>query len=263
MTFAPFIGGGGYVGWKLLTRTMDRQMQALAQSPAHQRDEAYFRDKIGKAQTAADLVADRRLLRVALGAFGLENDVGNRAFIRRILEDGTLRPDALAHKLADKRYLEFSRAFGFDLKPPRSTMSDFADKILSSYKVRKFEAAVGAVDDGMRLVMTARRELPGIVTGTATETTKWFKILGSPPLRKFVEGALGLPSSFGAIDLDQQVTSVRAKAERLLGSSDPSVLQDPDKLDKMIRVFLARGSASGMGLSQGQMALHLLGGGEG
>ena len=43
-------------------------------------------------KSAADLVADRRLLKVALGAFGLEGEIDKKAFIRKVLEEGTDRP---------------------------------------------------------------------------------------------------------------------------------------------------------------------------
>lgn len=258
MSFAPFIAGSGYGGWAALARTRDRQMTALANSADVRRDEAYFRDKIGSVKTAADLVSDARLLRVSLTAFGLENDVGNRAFIRRILEDGTLKADALAHKLSDKRYLEFSKAFGFDLSIPRNQMSDFADKTLAAFKERRFEAAVGQQSEGIRVALNAQRELSVIAKGSGSVTTKWFRILGAPPLRKFVEGALGLPPSFGAIDLDQQVQAVRDKLDRRLGTDDPAAFADPRHMDKMIRLFLARDGQTPASTSRAQMALQLL-----
>ena len=149
MTFTPVVPSGGYGGWSFLNRTMAAQKKAFADDPALQRDEAYFRDRIGKVSTAEDLVADRRLLSVALSAFGLEGDINNKAFLKKILNDGTFDPAALGNRLADKRYLEFSRAFGFgDFAVPNTKKSDFPDKILSAYQARKFEAAVGLANGG-------------------------------------------------------------------------------------------------------------------
>ena len=125
MTYAPVVPFGGLAGWAFLTRTREAQKTAFASSPAVQRDEAYFRDRIGGISSAEELVSDRRLLSVALGAFGLEDDINNRYFIRKVLEDGTLDPKALGNKLADKRYLELSKAFGFgDYATPRTKLSD-------------------------------------------------------------------------------------------------------------------------------------------
>ncbi len=81
MTYTPVLPVTGYAGWTLLNRTMAKQTAAFVKSPEIKRDEDYFRANIGKINTAADLVKDRRLLTVALGAFGLDADINNKAFI--------------------------------------------------------------------------------------------------------------------------------------------------------------------------------------
>lgn len=258
MSFRPVIPSEGYQGWQVLSRTKDRQMQVFSNTAEMRRDEAYFRENIGKIDNAADLVADRRMLKVALSAFGLEGDLNNRAFIRKVLEDGTLKSDALSSRLADKRYAQFSRAFGFDLVVPRTKISDFADKILSSYKARSFEVAVGDVSATMRLALGAQRELPEIAASTESANTKWYRILGSPPLRKVIEGAFGLPSNFSSVNLDQQLTTVRNKANALFGSDDPTVLSDPAKLEKMIRLFTIRDGLQTATVTGPQAAMQLM-----
>ena len=40
---------------------------------------------------------------MALGAFGLQDDINNRYFIRKILEEGTTNEDALANRFSDTR----------------------------------------------------------------------------------------------------------------------------------------------------------------
>ena len=54
--------------------------------------------------------ADVRVAADALGAFGLDGDINNRFFIRKVLEGGTLTAGALATKLTDKRYAQMSAA---------------------------------------------------------------------------------------------------------------------------------------------------------
>ena len=75
MSFQPVLPLAGYAGWSFLKRTMARQQVAQQASPVQQRDEAYFREKIGKVTTAEQLVSDKRLLRISLTAFGLEADL--------------------------------------------------------------------------------------------------------------------------------------------------------------------------------------------
>ncbi|MDT8857994.1 DUF1217 domain-containing protein [Paracoccaceae bacterium Fryx2] len=261
MSFAPVVPLGGYAGWGFLKRTMAKQQAAFAAAPALKRDEDYFRAKIGSIKTAEDLVSDRRLLKVALGAFGLDADINNRYFIKKVLADGTLDTKDLANRLADKQYAAFSSAFGFgDYATPRTQLSDFADKILSAYKTRQFEMAVGEQNGDMRLALNAERELPLLATNTATDNGRWYAIMGNTPLRKVFETALGLPSSFGSLDLDQQMTTFRARAEKMFGSSEVSQFADPKKLDSLMRQFLARSdSSAGVSLlTRGAGALQLL-----
>ena len=89
MTYSVSLPLSGYSGWTFLKRTQDRQMAALAKDPQVTRDEAYFRSRIQGATTAEALVKDKRLLRVALRAFGLEGDVGKTYFITKVLAEGT------------------------------------------------------------------------------------------------------------------------------------------------------------------------------
>ena len=111
--FQPVIPIGGLGGWRFLQQTYDNQFKAFTQSTQLQRGSDYFRENIGKVETAEDLVGDRRLLTVALGAFGLQDDINSQFFIRKILEEGTANEDALANRFSDPRYKEMSQAFGF------------------------------------------------------------------------------------------------------------------------------------------------------
>jgi len=248
MSFAPVVPTGGFSGWSFLNRTMAKQRQAFDADPATHREAAYFRDRIGKIDSAEQLVADRRLLSVALTTFGLEGDVNNRAFLQKILEGGTLKPEALGNRLADKRYLEFARAFGFgDFPIPNTKKSDFADKILSAYGERRFEAAVGTQNGDIRIALNARRELADIAGKRLSENGKWLTMLGSPPLRSLLQTAFGLPQSFAGADLDKQIIVLRDRATNLLGSSDPAGFSDPEKVEKIIRLFLVRSEAQSSG----------------
>lgn len=265
MSFSPVIPMGGYGGWAFLQRTMDNQRAAFEKTPVLQKDDAYFREKIGSIATAEELVADRRLLKVTLGAFGLDADIDNKAFVRKVLEEGTFEPGALANRLSDKRYLELSKAFGFgDLPIPRSTMSDFPDKLLANYRTLQFEIAVGTQNGDMRIVMNAQRELPELAARTGSDTAKWYSILGSEPLRQIFQTAFGLPTAFGSIDIDQQVDVLKDKTASLFGDSSVSQFTDPEKMDTMIRRYLAISQLSGSGSSvPTSPALQILQGGTG
>ncbi|MBK5927644.1 DUF1217 domain-containing protein [Rhodobaculum claviforme] len=262
MSFQPVLPLGGYGGWRFLNRTLETQQAQFAKSPMVQRDAAYFREKIGQVESAADLVADRRLLRVALGAFGLDDALPNRFFIRKVLEEGTQAPDAFANRLADKRYAALSRAFGFgDSETPLTGTAGFADRILKSHETRQFEVAVGNQDQNMRLALNLRRELSELASGDQSERAKWFTVMGTPPLRQVFEAAFNLPRSFGALDLDRQLGILQERTRRSFGDGSISQFSDPDKIDALARQFILRSEIqAGMmgGAARGSAALQLL-----
>jgi len=245
MTFVPALPLTGYAGWALLKRTSVAQQTALNSQPEVKRDEAYFREKIGGINTAEQLVADRRLLKVALGAFGLEGDINSKAFIQKVLEGGTLKADTLANKLADKQYLKLSAAFGFgDFATPRNKISGFADKILTAYKTRQFEAAVGTQNADLRLALNAEREIAELAGKTTTSNdSRWFSVLGNAPMRTVFEKALSLPSGFGTLDIDKQLEMIKEKSKSRLGTDVIADFGKPAQMEKLLRNYLIKSEA--------------------
>jgi len=260
MNFAPVLPLSGLSGWALLARTFERQSDLFNKSPQIVRDTDYFEQTIGKITTAEDLVSDRRLLRVALGAFGLQEDIDSRAFVRAILEGGTINEDSLANRLADDRYKQLAEAFAFADRPiPRTQLSTFGSEITEKFRRREFEVAVGDQDQSLRLALNARRELGDIAGDDAAEDTRWFRILGNTPLRRVFEVALGLPESFAQADLDRQLDEIKSRAARQLNIGSLSDLADTDVQEQLLRRFLLRDQMASINVQSSQsIALTLL-----
>jgi hypothetical protein len=240
MSFQPVVPFGGFAGWQFLQRTLDEQRAAHADAPQSRRDTEYFAEKIGSVTTPEQLVADRRLLSVALGAFGLDEDIDAKAFVVKVLEEGTLRRDSLANRLADTRYRDFARAFGFGDGLPRTGLTGFAEEIVSAYRDRQFEIDVGAQDTGLRLALSLDRDLTAIAERRLSEQGKWFAVLGQAPLREVFETALGLPSAFGALDLDRQVETLQERARAAFGTDSISDFADAGTREDLRRLYLIR-----------------------
>lgn len=259
--FQPVVVSSGLVGWQFLQRTYDRQLESFGQSAQIKRDTEYFVQNIRSVTTAEELVNDRQLLTVALGAFGLEDDINNRFFIGKMLSEGTTAPDSLANRFTDSRYRAFSEAFGLGPNEIRGSLrTDFAEEIVAKFEANQFEIATGNVDEDMRIALYAERVLPDVVGTDGSETQKWFSIMGQPPLRSLFETALGLPSSFGQVDIDQQRDVFAERAERQFGVSDPARFAEPEVLDDLITTFIARTqlNATNSGFSGASIALTLL-----
>jgi hypothetical protein len=260
VTFRPVIPLGGYAGWRFLQRTLDTQQAAHAASAPVQRATDHFRAKIGAVRTADDLVNDRQLLTIALGAFGLDADIGNKAFIRKVLTDGTVADDALSSRLADKRYAAFARAFGFgDPGGARTALAGFVDGIVARFHAKGFAAEVGEQDNTMRLALNLGPGLDEVISDQSSKNARWYAVMGNVPLRTIFEGALGFSPAFGQIEVEQQLTQFKERAVATFGTDEIGDFADPARREKLIRLYIIRSeAASGAFLSGGSVALSLL-----
>ncbi|VAV93600.1 Flagellar basal-body rod protein FlgF [hydrothermal vent metagenome] len=260
MNFQPLIPLNGLPGWVLLNKTLEQQTEVFNKSPQIIRDTEYFEQNIGSVLTAEDLVSDRRLLRVALGAFGLSDQINDRALLQKVLEEGTEDRGALANRLGDNRYKQLADAFGFaDEIIPSTILLSFGPDITDKYRQREFEVAVGEQDESLRLAMNLKREIGDLVSSDSPNDTIWFRIMGTPPLRKVFEVALGLPSSFGQLGIDRQLEIFKDQTRNQFGVNQLSELTDDDLQEQLIRRYLLRDQIAAIQVqSSSAIALTLL-----
>jgi len=259
--FAPVVPSNGLVGWRFLQRTYDTQLEVFANSSQVARSTDYFAETIPTITSAEDLVADRRLLEVALGAFGLQDDIDNRFFIQKILDEGTTNDDSLANRFSDTRYQEFSAAFGLGPGETSQLQSpDFAADIIARFQANSFEVAAGQQDDTMRIALFAQRQMSDLANDDASNDAKWFTIMGQPPLRAVFEKALNLPSSFGQVDIDKQLEFFKERSRAVFGSDDVSQFGTTEAIDDLITKYVVRAQldAFNSSASSSSIALTLL-----
>lgn len=258
MNFQPVVPLGGYAGWRFLARTQGAQAEVFNASAQQARLADHVRKALPNALTPEALVADRRLLEVALGAYGLKDDVDARAFVRTLLSEGTLKPDALANRLSDKRYAAFAREFGYGDLGPRVMLPGFADRLLARFQAQEFQAAVGARNDDLRLALNVEGALKDLLAERSGTDAQWFALMGNPPLRQVFETALGLPRSFGRLDVDRQLAVFKDRAQAALGTASLAEIARPETRETLVRLFLLRSDAATGAPSPQATALALL-----
>ncbi|MEM7745259.1 MAG: DUF1217 domain-containing protein [Pseudomonadota bacterium] len=261
MPLPPAIPLSGVAGLRFLDRTYDRQFEVFNSSPDVAREIAYFEENADAISSVDDLMADRRILSVVLGAFGLSEDNGKFAFIRKVIEEGSIEPDAFANRLVDPRYREMADFLAFGNFGNAFAQGDKREELVSRFKEREFELSVGEVDFDLRLAMNFRREALSVVERISNPDSAWLGLLGSQPLRAVLEGALNLPSQFGTADLDTQVAEVKRRADSFFGINEPSDLLDENVLNEVVDRYLATSQLeSGVigGGVRGTVALSLL-----
>lgn len=236
-TFTPALPLGGITGYMFLQRTADRQQATMEQSAFFQRETQYFRENIGQADTAEKLVSDRRLLNVALTAFGLGDEISKTFFIKKVLEEGTDDPQSFANRINSTQFKNLAEAFGYgNVSGVRVNDPTFADDLISRFSRQSFESAVGEQNTDLRLALNFERRIQDV----SASSTGWFQIMGDQPMRQVLETALGLPREFGKLDVDRQRETLEDRVSALYGSKTPDVLADPENTDDLIRRFLAR-----------------------
>ncbi len=121
----------------------------------------------------------------------------------------------------------------------RNRLSDFPDKIISAFERQSFEVAVGEQSQTLRVALAAERSFAELAQGDSSERTKWFEIMGQPPLRQLFETAFNLPTSFSQIDIDQQQQLLSDYSQKIFGTSNPADFADPKMQETLLTRFTA------------------------
>ena len=265
MPFSPTIPASGLAGWNFLQLSLSSQTEIFNRSPDIQREVEYFTENIGSVETLDDFISDRRLLRVSLGAFGLDDEINKGALVRKVLAEGTEDSSAFAVRLNNSNYLNFANVFKFDSDENFQPPDDLVDQIVSQFHERQFEIELDNVDPNLRLASNFQREIVDLANSAQSVRAGWFRVLGSEPLREVVETVFNLPSSFSQLDVDKQVEILQDRSLQTFGTDGLEAFTDPDNVDTAIqRFFLQKQIEAGpSATAPGSTALTLLSGGLG
>lgn len=237
MPVSPVLVSSGLTGWNFLKASLPTQETVFNNSADISRDVEYFKDNIGDVKTLDDFMGDRRLLKVALGAFGLGEEINKGAFVRKVLEEGTQDRSAFGVRLNNSDYLDMARMFDFSSGTLSLSEADVASAV-KDYQQESFEVALGDVDNGMRLALNFKREIAKLADSGLSENGGWFKAMGSVPLRTVLESAFNMPSGFAQLDIDKQKELLSDKANVLFGGKSVDVFKDPEVVETTIRRYL-------------------------
>ena len=234
---------------------------------------AAISEKLESITAPRNVISDRALRDATEAFFGLDEALAQygvevlkkRAFWDRILTSDPTDPKSLVGQSPDKRYYAVSRAFGFNMpdQTQRTYPAGFADEITRSYADRQFEIGVGDSDQNMRIALSLEREITRIAESGSSASAQWYTVMSNPPLRQAFETVFNFPSSFGALDVDQQLSRFMERSEATFGTSKVADFVEPDKMNDLTRRFLmfsALGTAQ-TGSTPASAALSILSGG--
>lgn len=240
MTFPIFTGVSGYAGLQALDRIENRYKKIISRDPVVIKDISHFRKRMKAVKTADDLVKDYRLYTTALNAFGIEDQAGNRAFIKKILSADLDDSNSIANRIPDKRILRMAKAFDFYkreksysreerdfLKITALEGSDKAikEKVLSARK--KFLDLVEPYKNNIEQIKhrSEMQVLQELEDGSDSEGEKkpaeelklpgwqgrgreWAKILEDKELTDIIKTALGFDSNFNLYSRTKKIEKI-------------------------------------------------------
>ena len=208
-----------------VANNLARFQKTEANKPAVKLSTAYYQANIGKVKTISQFVGNYRLLSYALQAYGLGDQVNNKALITKVLQQGTTNPKALANTLPNAAWKAFANAFNFSATgsaAPGSSTS--VATTTSDYVEQQLENDQGANDPGVQLALYFQRVAPTITSG--------YSVLADKNLTEIAQTIFNLPAGTSSSQIDKEAAALKT----LMPVSE---LQNPAKLKSLVERFTA------------------------
>jgi len=216
--------------YQRISKDMVRSLSITAKKPDVSRETTYYLANIGKVTTVDDFLKDYRLFSYAMKAYGLSDMTYAKAFMRKVLTEGTSSSTSFANKLSDPRYKDFANAFNFASLGSKATQTSAAQNGTATLYVQQtMEQDAGDQNEGVRLALYFTRK--------ASSITNSYQILADKALTQVVQTALGLSPTISSADIDKQASML----SKMITFSD---FQDPAKVSRFAQRFAAMWDAS-------------------
>jgi hypothetical protein len=209
--------------YRIVTNDLKRSLSLASAEPQVARETKYYLSNIEKIKSVDDFLKNDRIYRYAVTAFGLEDMIYAKAFMRKVLTEGIDRRDSFANTLTDPRFKDFAKTFDFARHGETTTVFDKTRQgTVDRYVRQALERRAGEENEGVRLALYFARKAP--------EVTSTLAILADKALLTVVQTALSIPAAVSAQNIDRQ-------AEMLAKRIDVADFKDPRKLDRFITRF--------------------------
>jgi len=179
-----------YLTFDLVNRDLQKSLKQVSGQTTVANDSKYYQDNIGKVKTVDEFVDNYRLFSFAMTAYGLEDMIYAKAFMKQVLESDLSDDNSFANRLTDDRYSNFAAAFNFGAASADAATAQSdgqMDKLLDTY-----DQTIAAQNDEIE------------------ESNRYFKVMFGPPsllknvdqflqnekLRQFVFTAYGIDSKY-------------------------------------------------------------------
>jgi uncharacterized protein DUF1217 len=185
-----------YASYNSVVRNLQQSLTRVAQQPEVALNATYYKENIGKVKTVDEFLENDRLYQYAMKAYGLEDMIYAKAFMKKVLESDLLDSNSFANKLTDKRFRDFATAFSFaGPDTPAAQSSNQTDDMVGLYTAQ-VQNRVDAIDEDT-----------GYYNATIGSIKNVDELLNDDRLRTYVFSAFGIDDSNWSRDTIRKVLS--------------------------------------------------------
>ena len=192
------------IQYRQITADLTKSLAKVQKEPVVKRESDYYLANIGNIKSIDDFMKNDRIYRYAMKAFGLDDMINAKAYMRKVLTEGTDSSSAFAMKLTDKRFQEFADTFNFKSYGATATaFSRTQQGTVDRYVRAALESEAGSQSEGLRMALYFQRKISSV--------TSTYGILADKVLYSVVTTALGLPSAMSSQDIDRQAKVIASR----------------------------------------------------
>lgn len=169
-----------YLSYDLIQRDMNKSLERVASQTTVEREAAYYKENIGKVKTVDEFMNNYRLYNYAMTAFGLDEMIYAKAFMKKVLESDLTDSSSFANRVEESRYREFAAAFNFTPQTQVLQTDAQLDKIIGLYS-----ATMEQADDALK----EEQRYYNIIIGKVTSADE---LLRNERTRNFILTSYGI-----------------------------------------------------------------------
>lgn len=211
-------------------RFLEGAEKTTAQETATKAAEVY-QEKIQSIGTVSELLADREVLDVVIGAFGFDPEEVTDDFLKQAFGSDLSDSKSFVNQQTDSRWAELVASFNFDAEGnlTRETMGTIQQRgevmeTVNKYLRQTLEEAEGESNEAVRLALYFQRAAPNV--------TDAYGLIADDALMAVFRTTFGYSDEFSNMDVDQQARIIE-------DNMDLADLQDPEKMERFLQRYTA------------------------
>jgi hypothetical protein len=190
-----------------------------------------YQEKIQSVDSVSQLLADRDVVDVVIGAFGFDPEEVTDDFLKQAFASDLSDPKSFVNLQSDSRWAELVASFNFDAEGnlTRETIGTVQQRgevmeTVNKYLRQTLEEAEGESNEAVRLALYFQR--------TAPTVTDAYGLIADDALMAVFRTTFGYSDEFSNMDVDQQARIIEE-------NMDLADLQDPEKLERFLQRYTA------------------------